>query len=114
LIGDKVAKDKKKMVRAKFRNAVFIRDNFACKACGDDTEPDKLDAHHITDRKEMPFGGYVPENGISLCHICHEKAEVWHSSDSESFVEGFLPNDLYKLIDSSFEMAHDASLRLKE
>lgn len=26
-----------------------------------------LDAHHITDRNEMPNGGYVPENGISLC-----------------------------------------------
>ena len=36
------------------------------------------DSHHITDRKEIINGGYVLENGISLCSACHWKAEQYH------------------------------------
>ena len=51
----------KQKVREDFRNSVFERDGHKCKICGSN---DKLDAHHITDRNEMPNGGYVKENGI--------------------------------------------------
>ena len=69
-----------------------------------------LDAHHITDRNEMPNGGYVPENGITLCiadddDSCHFKAEVWHRSGKTAFFPGYKPDDLYALIDSSYEKA---------
>ena len=110
---------KKKQVRAAFRTACFIRDGNKCRFCK--AEPPKgtsvedfLDAHHITDRNELPNGGYVAENGISLCAACHEKAEVYHESEKTIHEPGFLPNDLYNLIGSSFEKAVEASNKLGE
>jgi hypothetical protein len=76
----------------------------------------KLDAHHITDRNELPNGGYVKENGITLCDVdggCHMKAEEYHISGGKSFQYGFHPNDLYAKIGSSLESAVRASERLK-
>lgn len=99
----------KKLIRQKFRDAVFGRDGHKCRVCGEGNE--KLDAHHITDRNEMPNGGYVAENGISLCESCHEKAEHFHSTGSA--LEGFHPNDLYTLIGSSVDKARKACERLK-
>lgn len=93
---------KKKQIRENFRNEVFERDKHKCRKCDSSGE---LDAHHITDRNEMPNGGYVKENGISLCDECHVKAEVWHSSEKKEFVDGYHPNDLYMLINSSYELA---------
>ena len=69
-----------------------------------------LDAHHITNREEMPNGGYVKQNGISVCDDCHLKAEAfWSTGES---VQGFSPEDLYKLIGSSLEIATKASEKL--
>lgn len=66
-----------------------------------------LDAHHITNRDDMPNGGYVKENGISVCDECHLKAEAfWSTGES---VDGFSPEDLYKIIGSSLEQATKAS-----
>jgi hypothetical protein len=58
----------------------------------------------------MPNGGYVKENGISLCPDCHQKAEVYHSTGTA--LEGFAPDDLYKKINSSYEKAVEASNKL--
>lgn len=102
----------KKLIRKRFREAVFARDRYACRVCGEDENPEEHDAHHITDRNEMPNGGYAPENGITLCPPCHIKAEVWHVSEHLDFVEGYHPDDLYTLIGSSFEEAVLASMRL--
>lgn len=99
----------KKKIRANFRDAVFARDNYSCKVCGHEGI---LDAHHITDRNELPNGGYVEENGISLCDVCHIKAEIYHSSNGVEWVEGFHPEDLYALISSSLEEAIKASRKL--
>ena len=93
----------KKQIRETFRNEVFSRDGNKCIMC-DNTED--LDAHHITDRNEMPNGGYVLENGISLCPECHRKAELWHETDGENFIIGFTPYDLYKKIGSNYSLAY--------
>jgi hypothetical protein len=69
-----------------------------------------LDAHHITNRKEIVNGGYVKENGISLCPECHQKAEVFHSTGTA--FPGYAPDDLYKKINSSHELAVEASKKL--
>lgn len=107
---------KKKKVRRNFRDIVFLRDGYCCRMCGrkslEDIE-EFLDAHHITDRNEMPNGGYVAKNGISLCKgtdgtSCHEKAERWLKGLDKP--EGFSPEDLYKKIGSSYEAAYDAAL----
>lgn len=100
----------KKLVRTRFRDAVFARDNYTCKFC---TSGDSLDAHHITDRTLMPNGGYVASNGISLCKHHHELAEQFHSTNGESWYPGMHPDDLYKAIGSSREKAESDSMRLK-
>lgn len=106
----------KKLIRQRFRDACYKRDGFRCAVCGMKSSKDKaeqeLDAHHITDRNLMPNGGYVKENGISLCPECHEKAEVFHSTGTA--LEGFAPEDLYKLINSNLEKAIEASEKLKD
>jgi hypothetical protein len=104
----------KKAIRKHFRDTCYKRDGFRCAVCGMksslENAENELDAHHITDRREMPNGGYVKENGISLCAGCHEKAEVYHSTGTA--VEGFAPDDLYKKINSNYEKAIEASKKL--
>ena len=71
----------------------------------------KLDSHHITDADEMPNGGYVLENGITLCDTengCHMKAEQYHIGNKVE--KGYTPDELYKLINSSYEVAYKKSL----
>lgn len=104
---------KKKEIRRAFRLAVFSRDFYHCKMCGAAGEDRQegydeglppLDAHHITNRDDMPNGGYVMENGITVCPDCHLKAEAEE--------EGYTPDILYKKIGSSHEKARKASLLL--
>lgn len=117
---------KKNQVRRKFREDVFDRDGYCCKICGNGpvlefTEA-VFDAHHITDRHEMPNGGYVKENGITLCkydengleeNSCHMKAEKFHISEGKEWEPGMHPDDLYKMIGSSRELAIEKSNNLK-
>lgn len=101
----------KKLLRIKFREAVMLRDKHKCKVCG--RADVKLDAHHITDRHDMPNGGYVKENGIALCDTpngCHFKAEQYHTHGHGE--DGFSPDDLYNLIGSSRVIAEEASKKL--
>lgn len=85
----------KKTARAAFRSAVMARDGSKCVMCGQLA----VDAHHITSRGEMPGGGYVPENGISLCGECHIAAERGD----------WTADELYVVIGSSFETALEAA-----
>jgi len=108
----------KKQIRNNFRYAVFSRDKYRCVKCGFMSSPEKakeeLDAHHIMDRSIMLEGGYVKENGITLCKKCHVFAEDWHNSGEKLFKKGYHPNDLYKAIGSSFELACQKSKELEE
>jgi 5-methylcytosine-specific restriction endonuclease McrA len=101
----------KKLQRARFRNAVFKRDNYTCRKCNRPCDLDELDAHHITDRNDMPNGGYALENGISLCGDCHLKAEMV-LNDGTGW-PGYSPQELYDVIGSSIEMAIKASKKLR-
>lgn len=93
----------KKQIRKQFRDSVYARDRYTCVACGFCSSPEKaeqeLDAHHITSRDDMPNGGYVAENGASLCKhgnpSCHERAESGEIAADE----------LYRKIGSSYEQA---------
>jgi len=98
----------KRLIRDVFRNTVFERDNHTCRKCN--KKHVNLDAHHITDRNEMPNGGYVKENGISLCSDCHIKAEQYHIGNVVE--NGFSPTDLYKLICSTYDKAYQSSLKI--
>lgn len=92
----------KKQIRQKFRNVVYDRDQHQCMICN--LAGVKLDAHHITDRSLMPNGGYVLENGITLCEPCHKKAECY-DSDNAFANKNFDPKTLYDLIGSTYELA---------
>lgn len=106
----------KKTTRRAFRNACFERDRFTCVCCGYkpplDEVDKQLDAHHIIDRNDILGGGYVRENGITLCHPCHEKAEQLHRTGVA--VPGYTREELYAKIGSSFEQALRASERLND
>lgn len=107
---------KHKSLRANFRKAVFERDNYTCQICGRNYKSEEaeeyLDAHHITNRKNFVNGGYVKENGISLCkhgeRSCHWKAETWNMFDFG--IEGLSPIDLYQKICSSLLIARERDL----
>lgn len=106
---------KKKQTRNNFRTLVFQRDKYRCVICqlkADQNDPEALlDAHHITPREEMPNGGYVKENGVSLCKDnCHLKAEQYLQKESTD--EQFSPETLYRKIKSTKERAVSASQRL--
>ena len=108
---------KKKDIRKKFKQDVFKRDKYCCVMCGNkysiETADEFLDSHHIKDRNEIINGGYVKENGISLCkEKCHLKAEQFHISNGENWESGFHPNDLYAKINSSYEKAVEESKKL--
>lgn len=92
-----------KILRKSFRENVFSRDNNKCKIC---SSKSNLDAHHITDRHLLINDGYVISNGITLCDICHLKAEKFHMTDGVSWEKGFHPVDLYKIINSSIELVN--------
>jgi HNH endonuclease len=64
-----------------------------------------MDAHHITNRNEMPNGGYVLENGITLCPQCHIIAELCMKIDMIPYPDHW-PSVLYRLINSSKEKAY--------
>jgi 5-methylcytosine-specific restriction endonuclease McrA len=101
----------KKQIRQVFRDSVFKRDNYTCKICGIKGDEADLDAHHITDRSLMPNGGYVKENGITVCKgACHLLCEEYHNMEWGYKIH---PNDLYFLIGSSLEIATTKSENLK-
>lgn len=121
----------KKETRDVFRKRVLDRDGYRCAMCGYKPEDaDQLDAHHIGDRHDMPFGGYCAANGITLCTDrctqapwnffinlstgpsidCHQKAETLHATGQ--LVPGYTPNDLYAKIKSTYSWAYEQSLLL--
>ncbi len=103
----------KKLKRLNFCNNCMTRDSYRCAACkcpapeGQKPE-DYFDVHHIVDRHDMSNGGYVKENGITLCPYCHEKAEVFHAT-GKAF-PGYSAKDLFEKIGSSKEEAVKASI----
>lgn len=106
----------KKEIRATFRKICLKRDKLSCVMCGRKAksfeEAEELfDVHHINDRSLMPNGGYVLENGITLCEEDHKKAEEFHSTGIAH--PGYAPDDLYKRINSNLEKAITASEKLK-
>lgn len=111
-----MGKDAKKAIRKAFRDTCFARDKYSCVMCSFKSTSEKaekeLDCHHVTNREAMPAGGYVKENGISLCAPCHIKAEIFYSTGVAE--PGFAPNELYIKIGSTYEKAVAASKRLEQ
>ena len=51
-----------------WRMAVYRRDGFKCRFCGDD---DQIHAHHIKPWADYPDLRFDVDNGITLCPTCH-------------------------------------------
>lgn len=104
----------KKKIRKNFRDVCFARDHYCCVMCGFRSTKDKaekeLDCHHIVNPKKIVHGGFVKENGITLCPECHLKAEIYHSTGTA--YPGYSPEDLFRKISSSEEKAIKASIVL--
>jgi len=62
--------------RKQFRQNVFSRDNNKCIVPWCDSEAD--DAHHIIERELWKDGGYIKDNGASVCNKHHRYAETNH------------------------------------
>ena len=107
----------KKEIRRKFRDVCLKRDKITCIKCGFKAKSmeealEIFDVHHIFSRKEMPNGGYVLENGITLCKdSCHLKAEEFWSTGTAC--PGFSVEELYNAINSNYDLAVTASKKLK-
>lgn len=101
-------KQNHKKWRKQFNEGCLERDGNKCVFC-DVTE--SLDVHHITDRHDMPNGGYVLSNGITVCETHHLMCEEHHATGHA--VVGFHPNDLYGKINSSYSKAYIDSQILK-
>lgn len=99
----------KTKIREAFKAAVFQRDGNKCVFCKNTS---LLDAHHITDRSDIVNGGYVLENGITVCAEHHLACELFHVTDGKEFHKGYHPDDLYRAINSSKEQAIEASKKL--
>jgi 5-methylcytosine-specific restriction endonuclease McrA len=54
----------------KWREAVLNRDHWRCRRCN---SPERLHVHHIIKRSDIRLD--TLENGITLCHVCHDLAE---------------------------------------
>ena len=98
--------NRKRLIRLSFNEVCLARDNHKCVMCGVEDVP--LDVHHVVNRNDMPKGGYVKENGISLCDECHIKAEDTYFA--RVVHEDFLVDKLYEKIGSSLNEAILASV----
>lgn len=106
---------KKKLARQKFRDQVLKRDRGLCAIC---KSPDNVEIHHITNHTLMPGGGYVRENGITLCKEHLEQAELYLHSESDALAEdaglgALAPKKLYLKIGSNYDKALKACQRLE-
>ena len=87
--------------REQFRNAVFDRDNHKCVVCNQPAQ----DAHHLIERalwtSPLEQGGYFLNNGVSLCGLCHLRAEstefsVEYLREKAGITKIELPEQLYE------------------
>jgi hypothetical protein len=98
-----------KQWRKEFNQVCLERDKNKCVFCD---ETNKLDVHHITDRHEMPNGGYVLSNGITVCELHHWECEEFHMVGTSK--PEYHPDALYIKIGSSYDKAYEDSLKLSE
>lgn len=112
--------EEKYEIRERFRNAVLARDGHRCVLCGRNDRP--LDVHHMIPRKLMPGGGYVVENGASLCGLphdrgqpsCHERVEEMTRAilnGRTSYPEWAGPESIFKKIHSHWLLALAAAVK---
>ena len=91
-----------------FNQSCLKRDGNKCVFCH---VTEDLEVHHITDRSEMPNGGFAPSNGITVCSKHHWDSEQFHMTGNS--LPGFSPDELYTKIGSSYKKAYSDSENLR-
>lgn len=71
-------KRKREQAEAEFKNAVWERDGYCCRACGrrvyrtHEAVPQRGEVHHLRPRSLAKNQRLNPKNGVLLCaHPCH-------------------------------------------
>jgi len=54
----------------RWRKQVYSRDGHSCQLCG---SKKLLEAHHIKRWSDFPQLRFDPNNGVTLCRVCHKK-----------------------------------------
>lgn len=68
---EREARDRNAPEYKEWREQVFTRDDFKCQRCGQ--KGGKLNAHHIKQYALYPDLRFDPDNGITLCEVCHKE-----------------------------------------
>lgn len=60
------------------RQKILARDGFTCRGCGAHPDPSLLHVHHLQPFKTFqdPVLANAPSNLVTLCHNCHQQAEL--------------------------------------
>jgi len=58
-----------------WRDAVYKRDNWTCRICGEHCKKGNIVAHHLQKFSEFPELRFIIDNGLTLCRKCHAEIE---------------------------------------
>jgi 5-methylcytosine-specific restriction endonuclease McrA len=67
--------DRRSAEYRQWRDAVYRRDNYTCRHCGD-SRGGNLQAHHVKPYASNPELRYAVGNGLTLCQDCHERLHL--------------------------------------
>ncbi len=90
---------------SKWRATVLRRDNYVCQMCNNRKKRGSLQVHHIKRWANFPTIRYDPDNGITLCFLCHKSI---HGKEDE-----MAPILLAKIKHCATDPARLAMLRAK-
>jgi len=78
----KIAKQQELQGLRAWREEVFLRAGNRCEKCKD---PTYLDPHHVFGRRYKSIAT-DPDNGVALCHYCHNQYAHAHPEEFEAWI----------------------------